>query len=49
MTPGEGRVLACLYARSDRVPKACSNAQATLKQQNDRLRSRFPLQVDADP
>jgi Cysteine rich repeat len=33
MTPGEGRVFACLYARSDRVPKACSNAaQATLKQ-----------------
>ena len=33
MTPGEGRVLACLYARSDRVPKACSNAaQATMKQ-----------------
>ncbi len=32
MTPGEGRVFACLYARSDRVPKACSDAaQATLK------------------
>ena len=33
MTPGQGRVFACLYARSDRVPKACSDAaQATLKQ-----------------
>ena len=33
MTPGTGRVFACLYARSDRVPKACSNAaQAALKQ-----------------
>ena len=33
MKPGEGRVFTCLYARSDRVPKACSNAaQATLKQ-----------------
>ena len=33
MTPGEGRIFACLYARSDRVPKACSDAaQATLKQ-----------------
>ncbi len=33
MRPGGGRVLACLYARSDRVPKACSAAaQATLKQ-----------------
>ncbi len=33
MTPGEGRVFACLYARSDRIPKACSDAaQATLKQ-----------------
>ena len=30
---GQGRVFACLYARSDRVPKACSDAaQATLKQ-----------------
>ena len=35
MTSGEGRVFACLYARSDRVPKACSDAaQATLKQAN---------------
>ena len=35
MGPGEGRVFACLYARSDRVPKACSDAaQATLKQAN---------------
>ncbi len=35
MTPGEGRVFACLYARSDRVPKACSDAaQATLEQAN---------------
>ena len=33
MTPGEGRVFACLYARSDRVPKTCSDAaQATLEQ-----------------
>ncbi len=33
MTPGEGRVFACLYARSDRVPKACSDAaQAMLEQ-----------------
>jgi len=33
MKPGEGRVFACLYARSDRIPKACSDAaQATLKQ-----------------
>ncbi len=33
MKPGEGRVFACLYARSDRVPKACSDAaQAALKQ-----------------
>ena len=33
MTPGEGRVFACLYARSDRVPQACSDAaQATLEQ-----------------
>ncbi len=33
MTPGGGRVFACLYARSDRVPKACSTAaQAALKQ-----------------
>ena len=32
MTPGEGRVFACLYARSDRVPKACSDAaQAALE------------------
>lgn len=29
----EGRVFACLYARSDRIPKTCFNAaQATLKQ-----------------
>ena len=35
MTPGEGRVFACLYARSDRVPKACSDAaQATLERAN---------------
>ncbi len=35
MTPGEGRVFACLYARSDRVPKTCSDAaQATLEQAN---------------
>ena len=35
MTPGEGRVFACLYARSDRVPKACSSAaQAVLEQAN---------------
>ena len=35
MTPGEGRVFACLYARSDRVPRACSDAaQVTLKQAN---------------
>ena len=33
MRPGEGRVFACLYARSDRVPKACSDAaQAALEQ-----------------
>ncbi len=33
MTPGEGRVFACLYARSDRVPKACSDAaKAALEQ-----------------
>jgi hypothetical protein len=33
MTPGEGRVFACLYARSDRVPKACADAaQSTLKE-----------------
>ena len=33
MAPGEGRVFACLYARSDRVPEACSDAaQATLEQ-----------------
>jgi hypothetical protein len=33
LKPGGGSVLACLYARSDRVPKACSNAaEATLKQ-----------------
>ncbi len=33
MKPGEGRVFACLYARSDRVAKACSDAaQVTLKQ-----------------
>ena len=33
MTPGEGRVFACLYARSDRVSKACSDAaQAALEQ-----------------
>jgi hypothetical protein len=31
MRPGEGRVFACLYARSDRVPKPCSDAaHATL-------------------
>ncbi len=35
MRPGGGRVFACLYARSDRIPKACFNAaQATLKQTN---------------
>ena len=35
MTPGEGRVFACLDARSDRVPNACSDAaEATLKQAN---------------
>ncbi len=35
MTPGEGRVFACLYARSDRIPKACSDAaQAALDQPN---------------
>ena len=33
MTPGEGRVFACLYARSDRVPQACSDAaQEALEQ-----------------
>ena len=33
MTPGEGRLFACLYARSDRLPKACSDAaQAALEQ-----------------
>ena len=33
MKPGEGRVFACLYARSDRIPKACADAApATLKQ-----------------
>jgi len=33
MTPGKGSVFACLYARSDRIPKACSDAaQETLKQ-----------------
>ena len=33
MRPGEGRVFACLYARSDRVPEACSAAtQAALEQ-----------------
>ena len=33
MKPGGGPVFACLYARSDRVPKACSDAaQAALKQ-----------------
>ena len=33
MRPGEGPVFACLYARSDRIPKACSDAaQAALKQ-----------------
>lgn len=32
MTPGEGRVFACLYAFSDRVPKTCSDAaQSALK------------------
>jgi hypothetical protein len=32
MTPGEGRVFACLYARSDRLPKDCSDAaQEALK------------------
>lgn len=31
MKAGEGRVFACLYARSDRIPKACSDAaQAAL-------------------
>jgi hypothetical protein len=35
MTPGQGRVFACLYARSDRVSKACSEAaQAVLEQTN---------------
>ena len=30
---GDGRAFACLYARSDRVPKACAeSAQAELKQ-----------------
>ena len=33
MTPGEGRVFACLYARSDRVSKAClDTSQELLKQ-----------------
>ena len=33
MTRGEGRVFACLYAPSDRVTKACSDAaQAALEQ-----------------
>ena len=33
MTPGQGPVYACLYARSDRISKACSTAsQAALKQ-----------------
>jgi hypothetical protein len=33
MTPGDGGVFACLYARSDRVSKACADAaQATLKE-----------------
>jgi hypothetical protein len=33
MTPGEGRVFACLYARSDRIPTDCAAAaEATLKQ-----------------
>ena len=37
MAPGEGRVFACLYAHSNRVGKACSDAaQATLKQANGR-------------
>ena len=32
MTTREGRVFACLYARADRVPKACSDAaQQALK------------------
>ena len=26
MAPAKGRVFACLYARSDRVPKACADA-----------------------
>jgi hypothetical protein len=30
--PGEGRVFACLYARSDRVPKACSDAARAILQ-----------------
>ena len=35
MPPGEGRVFACLYAHSNRVGKACTDAaQATLKQAN---------------
>jgi hypothetical protein len=35
MAPGEGRVFACLYAFSDRVPKTCSDAaQAALRQAN---------------
>jgi hypothetical protein len=34
MSPGEGRVFACLYAYSDRVSGTCSDAaQATLKAQ----------------
>jgi hypothetical protein len=33
MKPGEGRVFACLYARSDRVPKTCADAaQAALEE-----------------
>jgi hypothetical protein len=35
MKAGEGRVLACLYAHSDKVPKTCSSAaQTALKQAN---------------
>ena len=35
MSPGEGRVFACLYAYSDRVGRACSDAaEAALRQAN---------------
>jgi hypothetical protein len=30
---GDGRIFACLYARSDRAPQTCNNeAQAALRQ-----------------